>query len=107
MDINLTLLSGRLAVPAMIDTGPDAARVLRSLVLVRSEKRRRIDVIPVRMTDPASELDPETLAAGRRVFVAGALIRRCRPDGSESGARLEVAADSFAVHADDPAGPGR
>jgi len=101
MDINLTLINGRLAVPAMIDIGEDGARVLRALVLVRSEKRRRVDVIPVRMTDPAADMTPEALGAGRRLFIAGALLRRCRPDGSESGGRLEVAADSIALHPDD------
>ena len=107
MDINLTLINGTLAVPAMIDIGDDGARILRSLVLVRSERRRRVDVIPVRMTDPSAELRPDMLGAGQRVFVAGALMRRCRQEGSESGGRLEVTADSFTVQPDDRSRPAR
>lgn len=103
MDINLALINGRIAVPAMIDIDPDGERVLRMLVLVRSEKRRRVDVIPVRMADPAGEISAEELGAGRRVFVAGGLIRRCSIDGMSSGGRMEVAADSISIQPEDGA----
>lgn len=101
MDINLALINGRIAVPAMIDIDPDGGRVLRMLVLVRSERRRRIDIIPVRMADPADELSADELGAGRRVFVAGSLIRRYSSDGLNAGGRMEVAADSISIRPED------
>lgn len=101
MDINLALINGQIAVPAMIDNDPDGGRVLRMLVLVRSEKRRRVDIIPVRMADPTGEVSAEELGAGRRVFVAGGLIRRCSVDGMSSGGRMEVAADSISIQPED------
>lgn len=101
MDINLALVNGRIAVPAMIDLDPDGGRVLRMLVLVRSERRRRVDIIPVRMADPPGELSPEELGAGRRVFVAGGLIRRYSPAGPSAGGRMEVAADSISIQPED------
>lgn len=97
MDINLALINGRIAVPAMIDIDPDGGRVLRMLVLVRSEKRRRIDILPVRMADPSDDLTAEMLGAGRRVFVAGSLVRRYSSDGLTSGGRMEVVADSISI----------
>ena len=100
MDLNLTLIAGRLAVPAMIDTGIDGQRVLRTLVLTRSEKRRRIDVIPIRMSDP--DIAPEALSSGRRVFVAGRLMRRCETPEWESGGRIEVVAHELAIASDVP-----
>lgn len=102
MDINLTLLNGRLATPPMIETAPDGATRARMLVLVRTSRRRRIDVVPVIMTDPPSELTDSSLGAGKRIYVAGSLIRRCAADPFFTMGRLEVSAESISL--DDHAG---
>lgn len=97
MDINLTLLNGRLAVPPFIETNPEGADVARMLVMVRSEVLKRIDVVPVFMSDPPEALLGRNVGAGSRLYVSGALVRRCSMDTVSDDGRLEVNAISVSL----------
>lgn len=90
MDVNLALVSGRLAVPPDLELLSDGSRRAHLLVHVRSERRGRFDVLPVSV--PA-DVHTERLASspsGARIFVAGPLMRRCSPHAPPG--RIEVIA---------------
>ena len=92
MELNLALVSGRLAVPPDLEYLPDGSQRARLLVCVRSERRRRFDVLPV--TVPA-EIHSQALSmatGGTKVWVAGQLMRRCSPNPWEPPGRIELIA---------------
>lgn len=92
MDVNLTLVSGRLALPPDLELQPDGSQRTRLLVLVRSEWRTRFDVLPV-VVPPELHSDALTSAnGGARVSVAGPLMRRCSPNPWEPPGRVEIIA---------------
>lgn len=97
MDLNLVVLAGRLAAPAELREFESGSRLLRVLVTVRSEKPKRIDVLPVTLWDPEEDLLAAAAVAGLRVWVAGSVQRRFweSPDGRRS--RLEVVAEQVTV----------
>lgn len=106
MDVNLALVSGRLALPPDLEILPDGSQRARLLVIVRPEGRGRFDVVPVVV--PAG-IDADGLAAatgGSKVFVAGPLMRRCSLDPREPPGRIELIADAISFpdleHADRP-----
>lgn len=93
MDINLAVLAGRLAAPAEHRIFESGAEYLRLLVTIRTaEPRQRVDVIPVTLWDPSPELVAECRAAGRRVWVAGAVQRRFWAGEEGRRSRLELIA---------------
>ncbi len=104
MDLNLVVLSGRLAAPAEVREFESGARLVRYLVTVRSEEpRRRVDVVPVTRWDPPH--DGEVLEPGRRIWVAGAVQRRFWSAAEGRRSRLEVVADQVSVRKPDDTEP--
>lgn len=100
MDLNLVVLAGRAAIPVEIKVFASGSVYARILVTVRSEMpRRRVDVVPVTIWDPADEV--KAIRQGDRVWVCGSAQRRFwdAPDGRRS--RLEVVADQVQVLAED------
>jgi hypothetical protein len=93
MDINLALLRGRLALPPMVEAQPDGSRHARLLVYLRS--RGRFDVIPIVVPDPVGQLATESLGAGTRIHVAGALSRQFAHDAELGATRIEVVAEAY------------
>jgi single-stranded DNA-binding protein len=94
MDINLTVLCGRLATAPELRVLDSGARTLRLLVTVASEHPlRRIDVVPVTLWDPDDDLVDAELEQNDRVWVTGAVQRRVfdGPEGRRT--RVEVIAD--------------
>lgn len=94
MDINLTLIKGRLVIPPIIEIDPDGTCRARFLVLVRSDRRSRVDVVPVVVPNPPSAMLSEHAGSGAEVYVAGRLMRRCWVEPASYSTRLEVVADS-------------
>jgi single-strand DNA-binding protein len=107
MNLNLVVLSGRLAAPPELRVFESGARYRRFLVTVRLDQpRRRLDVIPVTWWDPPEEgVEPNP---GDRIHVTGTVQRRfwSNPDGRRS--RLEVIAANVAFPQTDDGneGPG-
>ncbi|MBT8198475.1 MAG: single-stranded DNA-binding protein [Acidimicrobiia bacterium] len=98
MDLNLVVVSGRLATLPELRTFQSGSRLLRLLITVRSdEPRRRVDVLPVTVWDPAEELLSEELTPGRRVWVAGATQRRFWTNESGKRSRIEIVANHVEV----------
>jgi single-strand DNA-binding protein len=92
MDVNIVVLSGRVAAPPEYRVFESGARLLRLLVTVRLEEpRRRLDVIPVTLWDPPD--DNLEHSVGDRIYLTGTVQRRfwSNPDGRRS--RLEIIAE--------------
>ena len=93
MDLNVVVLSGRLAAPAELRVFDSGTRLARFLVSVRSdEPRRRVDVIPVSFWDPSPELLDEAPEPGRAMWVAGTVQRRFWQANDGRRSRVEVVA---------------
>lgn len=93
MDLNLVILTGRLAAPPELRVFDSGTRLLRLLVTIRSdEPTRRVDVVPVTFWNPDDELATAPLMAGSGIWVAGSVQRRFW--GGEDGrlSRMEVVA---------------
>lgn len=102
MDLNLIVIAGRVAAQPDIRTFDSGTALMRLLVTVRSKSpRRRVDVIPVSVWDPAPDLCDGSIETGTNVWIAGAVQRRfwSATDGRRS--RLEVIAHDVAIRADD------
>ena len=100
MDMNVVVLSGRLAAPPELRAFESGSRLLRSLVTVRSNSpRRRVDVVPVTLWDPARDHEVIEAAAGKNVWVVGTVQRRFWSSGDERQSRLEVVAHHIEVEA--------
>jgi len=94
MDLNLTVLCGRLAVDGELRVFDSGTRLIRYLVTVRTDHpRRRVDVVPVTLWDPPDELVDEPGEKGQRVWICGSVQRRFweSPEGRRS--RVEVVAE--------------
>ncbi|MCP3995390.1 MAG: single-stranded DNA-binding protein [bacterium] len=93
MDMNVVVLSGRLAAPPEYRCFESGSKLLRSLVTVRSNSpRRRVDVVPVTLWDPVSGHEVIDAPAGEHVWVVGTVQRRFWSSGDERKSRLEVVA---------------
>jgi single-strand DNA-binding protein len=102
MDLNLVVVSGRLAAPPEVRQFESGARLARYLVTVRSEEpTRRVDVLPVTMWDPADELIDAQPAPGCRVWVAGSIQRRFWSGEEGRRSRLELIADQVCIRGHD------
>jgi single-strand DNA-binding protein len=98
MDLNLVVVSGRLAAPPELRQFESGARLARYLVTVRSEEpTRRVDVLPVTMWDPADALLDAQPMPGSRVWVVGSLQRRFWSGEEGRRSRLELIADQVCV----------
>ena len=95
MDLNLVVLSGRLAAPTELRTFDSGARLARYLVTCRSEEPSRVDVIPVTTWDPSPEM--ESMGPGAPVWVAGSAQRRFWDAGAGRRSRLEIVAEQVCV----------
>jgi single-stranded DNA-binding protein len=93
MDINLVVLAGKLAVDSEHRIFESGAHLLRLLVTVRcDEPRRRVDVVPVTLWEPTTDLTDGSLAAGRRVWITGTVQRRFWESAEGRRSRLEIVA---------------
>lgn len=98
MDLNLTVLCGRLATDPEIREFDSGARLIRYLVTVRVDyPRKRTDVIPVTIWDPSDELVEEPGSRGERVWVCGAVQRRYWEGSDGRRSRVEVVAEQVVV----------
>jgi single-stranded DNA-binding protein len=101
MELNLVVLSGRLATAPEERTFDSGSTMLRLLVTVRSsEPRRRVDVIPVTVWNPDPELIGAGLDVGQRVWVAGSVQRRFWSAEHGRRSRLEVVAHEVSLRDD-------
>ena len=101
MDLNLIVIAGRLAADPELTTFASGARLLRLLVTVRSqEPRRRIDVLPVVMWDPADEGVIGELSRGSGVWVAGSVQRRFWSAEAGRTSRVEIVAHDVQLRTD-------
>jgi single-stranded DNA-binding protein len=107
MDVNVVVISGRLAATPEVRSFESGARVIRYLVTTRSEAPGpRIDVVPVTLWDPDDDLYAEA-AVGQGVWIAGSVQRRFWAAAEERRSRLEVVAQSVELHGPDvPEEPG-
>ena len=93
MDLNLIVLSGRLASAPEMRVFDSGTRLIRYLVTVRTETpRRRIDVLPVTLWDPSEDVTAD-LEPGRRVWVAGSAQRRFWEGPAGRRSRIEIVAE--------------
>jgi single-stranded DNA-binding protein len=94
VDLNMVILSGRLATPPELRVFESGSRLVRYLVTVRSdEPRRRVDVLPVTVWNPDEEaMDPEP-TPGRRIWLAGSVQRRFWDGEQGRRSRLEIVAE--------------
>lgn len=98
MDLNLVVLTGRLAAPPEIRLFEGGSRLARYLVTVRSEHpSRRVDVVPVTLWNPSDALADAEPEPGRRLWVAGAVQRRFWSGAEGRRSRLEVVADHICL----------
>lgn len=93
LDLNITVLAGRLATDPEIRTFPSGTCLIRYLVTVRTERpRRRVDVLPVTLWDPSAEDLADPGERGTPVFVVGAVQRRFWSEGRGRTSRVEIIA---------------
>lgn len=93
MDLNLIVLSGRLAVDPEIKTFDSGSRLARLLLTVRQDNPpRRVDVLPVTVWSPPASV--ESAKKGDRVWATGSMQRQFwdAPDGRRS--RVELVAET-------------
>jgi single-stranded DNA-binding protein len=105
MNLNVVVLSGRLAAPPELREFESGSRLVRTLVTVRSDTpHRRVDVVPVTLWDPDPTHPILDAARGVGVWVAGSVQRRfwSSADGRRSNA-IELYDDEEA-ESDDPDG---
>lgn len=104
MDINVVVISGKLAATPEVRSFDSGARLIRYLVTTRSEApHRRIDVLPVTLWDPDDELIAEA-AVGQGVWIAGSVQRRFWAAAEGRRSRLEVVAQSVELHGPEASG---
>jgi single-strand DNA-binding protein len=102
MDLNLVVISGRVAAPAEIRQFESGSRLARYLVTVRTdEPQRRVDVLPVTLWNPPDELVDADPAPGTRVWVAGSIQRRFWSGTDGRRSRIELVADQVCVRPED------
>ena len=103
MDLNIVVLSGRLAAVPEVRAVAEGRRLIRYLVATRSDTpRRRVDVVPVTLWDPDADLVDADAAPGRRVWIAGSVQRRFSTIDDGRRSRLEVVGHHVEVRAPDP-----
>jgi len=101
MDINITIISGRIAAEPEVTYHASGTTSVDILVTNRSAKpRRRIDVLPVTMWDPSEELiDDLRDSRGMGVLVTGSVQRRFWSAIAGRNSRVVIVADSIELDA--------
>ena len=102
MDLNVVVLSGRLAAPPELRVFESGLRLVRYLITVRAdEPRRRVDVLPVTKWEPSDEDLAPAAQVGQRIWAAGSVQRRfwSHPDGRRS--LMEIVADQVQLRSQD------
>jgi single-strand DNA-binding protein len=98
MDLNLVVLAGRLAAPPEVREFESGSRLVRYLLTVRTdEPHRRVDVVPVTLWDPPSELIELDPAPGERLWVTGSVQRRFWSAEEGRRSRIEIVASEVHV----------
>ena len=93
-DLNLVVLSGRLAAPPEVREFASGNRLARFLLTVRTEMpTKRVDVLPVTLWDPPDRLIGASLVPGGRLWASGALQRRFWTTGDGRRSRIEILAE--------------
>ncbi len=106
MDLNLTVLAGRVTAEPSLTHFESGRVMVKALVTVRSEgERRRIDVIPVVWWDPSDEfvalMDAERPLRGRGIWIAGQVQRRFWSDTPDNRRSVtEVVAHEMRIQPD-------
>lgn len=101
MDLNLVVLSGRLAAPPELRAFDSGCRFVRYLVTCRSEEpKRRVDVLPVTLWDPPPALADADPAPGTPLWIAGTAQRRFWGEQEGRRSRLEIVADEVCLRAE-------
>jgi len=94
MDLNLVVLCGRLVTPAEVRKFDSGSCQLRLLVTTRTEQpTRRVDVVPVTLWDPDTDLVEALSQSDVRVWLVGRVQRRFWEDPEGRRSRLEVVAE--------------
>lgn len=102
MDLNLVVLSGRLAAPPEVRTFDSGSRLVRYLVTCRSDTpKRRVDVLPVTLWDPPPELAATDVAPGTPLWMAGTAQRRFWEGQQGRRSQLEIVAGEVCLRAPD------
>lgn len=92
-DMNLVVLTGRIAAEPELTTFDSGAILMRLLLTTRVvEPRRRLDVLPVVMWDPPDDHVVLTLERSDRVWVAGMIQRRFWSAEVGRTSRVEIVA---------------
>ncbi len=98
MDLNLTVLCGRLATDPEFREFDSGTRLIRYLITVRTDHpRRRVDVIPVVLWDPPPEILVEPGYKGERVWACGSAQRRYWESADGRRSRVEIVAEQVVV----------
>lgn len=93
MNLNLVVLSGRLAAPVHSESFASGARFLRFLITVTSDlPRRRVDVIPVTLWCTPGDVCDESWSVGERLLIAGSIQRRFWTDQPDKRSQIGVIA---------------
>ncbi len=93
MDLNLVVLTGRLAATPETTTFENGARVTKFLVTVKSEQpTRRLDVLPVVLWIDRDDDTDEYVSwnAGDSVWIAGSVQRRFWQQGTSDQPRTRI-----------------
>jgi single-stranded DNA-binding protein len=91
MDLNIVVISGRLAAKPEVRILEGGSTLVRYLIAARSETpRRRIDVLPVVQWDAPEEV--ADLDRGDGLWIAGAVQRRFWSDDQNRRGRVEIVA---------------
>ena len=102
MDMNLVILLGKLAAPPELREFESGSTLLRSLITVRSDgPRRRVDVVPVTLWDPAPDHELMSAAVGETVWATGSVQRRFWSAAEGRRSRLEVVAHHVEIYSPD------
>lgn len=99
MDMNVVVLCGKLAAPPELREFESGARLVRSLITVRSDTpRRRVDVVPVTLWDPKPDHEILSAPAGQAVYASASIQRRFWTSEEGRQSRLEVVAHHLELH---------
>ncbi len=94
MDLNLVVVCGRLATDAELRVFDSGTKMIRYLITTRVDyPRKRTDVIPVILWEPAAELIEAPGQKGERLWVCGAVQRRYWEGSDGRQSRIEVVAE--------------
>lgn len=99
MEMNTVVLCGKLAKPPEIRTFDSGSRLVRSLITVRTDTpRRRVDVIPVTLWDPASDHELMSAEVGTTLWATGSVQRRFWTSSEGRESVLEIIAQHIEVY---------